>query len=307
MASSVTTASSHSSVSSATSSIYSTASAPAALPRKDFSARNRTRGSGFGLDTISERERAAPSKKEVDAKYLAGIFGGGDNSKVDAKRKTSSLARSVEPTRAESNSTTVKDNDGAISNDERATRGGESWRAGADTTPTPVLERVAWHRPHRRRSCVQPNPIQAPTACEVSAWEAPIRLRARLAWRRHLCRAFRRPSSSRRRTRLPVRWRVERHSRRRLRPALRAKRGAAEARVWARCVTRRRARAACTLQRGSWPGGGGKLGEWRRQAGITSKSSSDAASVAEGAAAQAPKKRGMGKFLLGVRDSIKNF
>ncbi|SYW79131.1 uncharacterized protein UBRO2_02815 [Ustilago bromivora] len=88
LSSSVTTASSHSSTSSATSSIYSTASAPAALPRKDVSARNRTRGSGFGLDTISERERTAAPSKEVDAQYLAGIFGGGAE-----KRKESTAAR----------------------------------------------------------------------------------------------------------------------------------------------------------------------------------------------------------------------
>lgn len=92
LSSSITTTSSHSSASSATSSIYSTASAPAALPRKDFSSRNRTRGSGFGLDTISERERTtAPTKKEVDAQYLAGIFGGGAE-----KRKESMSARANE-------------------------------------------------------------------------------------------------------------------------------------------------------------------------------------------------------------------
>ncbi|SPO20000.1 uncharacterized protein UTRI_00391_B [Ustilago trichophora] len=99
----VTTASSHSSISSATSSIYSTASAPAALPRKDFSSRNRTRGSGFGLDTISEREKAAPAKKEVDAKYLAGIFGG-DGASQDKKRRESAVARSGEVQRAASSS-----------------------------------------------------------------------------------------------------------------------------------------------------------------------------------------------------------
>ncbi|KAJ9476815.1 Serine/threonine-protein kinase KSP1 [Pseudozyma hubeiensis] len=87
LASSATSTSSHSSLTSATSSIYSTASAPAALTRKDFSSRNRTRGSGFGLDTISEREKTAPTKKEVDAKYLAGIFGGGHGGTQDKKRK----------------------------------------------------------------------------------------------------------------------------------------------------------------------------------------------------------------------------
>ncbi|SPO20914.1 uncharacterized protein UTRI_00391 [Ustilago trichophora] len=99
----VTTASSHSSMSSATSSIYSTASAPAALPRKDFSSRNRTRGSGFGLDTISEREKAAPTKKEVDAKYLAGIFGG-DGAPQDKKRREAAVARSGEIQGAGTNS-----------------------------------------------------------------------------------------------------------------------------------------------------------------------------------------------------------
>ncbi|SNX81652.1 uncharacterized protein MEPE_00357 [Melanopsichium pennsylvanicum] len=93
LASSVTTTSSFGSNSSATSSIYSTASAPAAVQRKDFSARNRTRGSGFGLDTISEREKAAPTKKEVDAKYLAGIFGGGDGPQ---KKRESTAGRSVD-------------------------------------------------------------------------------------------------------------------------------------------------------------------------------------------------------------------
>lgn len=88
--SAATSISSHSSITSATSSIYSTASAPAALTRKDFSSRNRTRGSGFGLDTISEREKTESAKKEVDAKYLAGIFGGGDNLAQGKKRKEES-------------------------------------------------------------------------------------------------------------------------------------------------------------------------------------------------------------------------
>lgn len=105
LASSVTTTSSHSSVSSATSSIYSTASAPAALLRKDSSTRNRTRGSGFALDTISERERTAPTKKEVDARYLAGIFGGGDDPSQDRKRRESATARSGEEHRVLSSST----------------------------------------------------------------------------------------------------------------------------------------------------------------------------------------------------------
>lgn len=102
-ASVVTTASSQSSTSSATSSIYSTASAPAAMLRKDFASRNRTRGSGFGLDTISERERAPTVKKEVDAKYLAGIFGG-DGSAEDKKRRESTAVRSGEQRRAVSSS-----------------------------------------------------------------------------------------------------------------------------------------------------------------------------------------------------------
>ncbi len=39
----------------------------------------------------------------------------------------------------------------------------------------------------------------------------------------------------------------------------------------------------------------------------TSKDYSEAASAEGNTAPAAPKKRGMGKFLLGVRDSIKNF
>ncbi len=304
MASSVTTASSHSSVSSATSSIYSTASAPAALPRKDFSARNRTRGSGFGLDTISERERAAPSKKEVDAKYLAGIFGGGDNSKADAKRKTSSLAKSAEPTRTETNGTTVKANDAAMSNEARAARGGESGRVGADAGAG--VDRVASaSQPTQLRageSNLGANGVRSVSVGSANSTSSASGVAASFVSR------FRRPSSS---------------------SSANKAAGALEGGT-ALAAT---ASTGSEGEKGSGRGAGmGMLrdaststsslhtsSEARGQAagassahgggkpGITSKGSADATSVAEGAAAQAPKKRGMGKFLLGMRDSIKNF
>ncbi|PWZ02684.1 LOW QUALITY PROTEIN: hypothetical protein BCV70DRAFT_224390 [Testicularia cyperi] len=98
-ASSTNSVSSQSTSWSTTSSIYSTSSAPAALARKDFSRRNGTRMGGFGLDTISERERererysSQQHKKEVDAQYLAGIFGGGDGrSNNDGSRRKKDVA-----------------------------------------------------------------------------------------------------------------------------------------------------------------------------------------------------------------------
>ncbi|EPQ28843.1 uncharacterized protein PFL1_03646 [Pseudozyma flocculosa PF-1] len=83
------TVSSRSSVSSESSSVYSTASAPAALTKRDPSLRSRSRASGLlsvtGLGTISEREK--PQRKEVDASYLAGIFGGDEARAMDKKRR----------------------------------------------------------------------------------------------------------------------------------------------------------------------------------------------------------------------------
>ena len=88
-----TTMSSFSSASSETSSIYSTSSAPAAMTKRDPSLRSRTRGAGLlsvasGLDTISER------KKEVDASYLAGIFGGDEARASEKRRKEAASAKS---------------------------------------------------------------------------------------------------------------------------------------------------------------------------------------------------------------------
>ncbi|PWN50260.1 hypothetical protein IE53DRAFT_103936 [Violaceomyces palustris] len=84
---SISTVSSISTSSSDASSLYSTASAPAALPRKDSHSRSRSKGllgMAIGLDTISERERVrdrAIGRNQIDASYLAEIFGGDPKSR----------------------------------------------------------------------------------------------------------------------------------------------------------------------------------------------------------------------------------
>ncbi|KAN0063023.1 hypothetical protein ACQY0O_004186 [Thecaphora frezii] len=83
------TLSSLSSMLSESSSVYSTASAPAALPKRDPSLRSRSRTGGLlgasGLGTISEREK--PPRRELDASYLAGIFGGDEVKAMEKKHK----------------------------------------------------------------------------------------------------------------------------------------------------------------------------------------------------------------------------
>ncbi|SJX60375.1 uncharacterized protein SRS1_11689 [Sporisorium reilianum f. sp. reilianum] len=297
LASSGTSTSSHSSVTSATSSIYSTASAPAALTRKDFSSRNRTRGSGFGLDTISERERAAPTKKEVDAKYLAGIFGGGDGPSQQDKKRREAAGQKDAAQVGDAHVAAGADkgekgtklfgllSDGASGSKVNGVAPGEveppapsapSQRLTADAAAVAAAAGV--NGAGQRSVSVGSTTSNASTSGGVAA---------------SFVSRFRRPTSSSSST---TNKGVDAEVGGQLGGGLGMRRDASTS---TSSLHRVKAESVAASAEAVGAQGSGKPGE--------AVSMDAGAGSAAAAAAAAPKKRGMGKFLLGVRDSIKNF
>lgn len=303
LASSATSTSSHSSVTSATWSIYSTASAPAALTRKDFSARNRTRGSGFGLDTISEREKAVPAKKEVDAKYLAGIFGGGDGPSQDKKRREAGT-RSGEVQRGASVNGAAQNVDAHVAagadKADKGEKGNKLFGLLSDGANGSKVNGVA-------PSEVEPSQRLVGEAATNGAGQRSVSVGSTTSNSSSsgvaacFVSRFRRPTSSSSSTATNKVAEAEANQ-----PAasLGMRRDASTS---TSSLDRVKEVAAAPEVTSIQSNGSADRGSSNGKAVGGSSGKASEAVGAEAAAAAAPKKRGMGKFLLGVRDSIKNF
>uniref|UniRef100_V5GVM4 Protein kinase n=2 Tax=Kalmanozyma brasiliensis (strain GHG001) TaxID=1365824 RepID=V5GVM4_KALBG len=313
LTSSVTSVSSHSSLTSATSSIYSTASAPAALTRKDFSARNRTRGSGFGLDTISEREKAAPTKKEVDAKYLAGIFGGGDGSSRDKTRKEAPANRSGDAPRAIPSLSAIEAADASVSAPtkvEKSDKASKLFGLLSDGSGSKVSNAAT--STEMEVQAAEPSPrLPAETVAVHGAGQRSVSVGSTGSTTSNpgvaasFVSRFRRPASSSSSSAANKAASISETDG--------AAAGSTAGRFLGASLGMRRDASTSTssLHRVKEDG----IDSAPAVASTTSNGSGgnkntptdDAVPVDAAAAAKAPKKRGMGKFLLGVRDSIKNF
>ena len=312
--SSASSVSSHSSLTSATSSIYSTASAPAALTRKDFSARNRTRGSGFGLDTISEREKAAPAKKEVDAKYLAGIFGGGEGSSQDKKRRELGSTRTAEVQRGVANGDAAQAVDArAAAGADKADKGNKLFGllsdGGANGSKAngvaPVVDATATKAEPSQRLSAEATAAHGAGQRSVSVGSTMSNSSSSGVAASFVSR-FRRPASSSSSSSTVTKSKGGGGSELELGVSIgRAQTVDASSRAGTSVGMRRDASTSTnSLDRIKHDGANGAAMD---VASAEVHCTAPPPPPPAAAAASAPQKRSMGKFLLGVRDSIKNF